>query len=422
MNSTIELNHSIIEFIQNSTIRLVSNGSYGITFEITSLTELSTLGQQKILMKLCIIDERNVDHLFKTQTESFKIWAVSSSDFERENTIHKEIYDKSIENSQPLCPKLFSYYLLPKNDLLVPGTLLNFVNNLIVSNPELSVFFSNTERFTSYGITFMEFLDGYETLFDIKQRYVEQQSQMRLLASPNQLSCENDYLKYVIRTMTGLIELALLGYNHGDFHIKNIMFQKSTTGNQNYYPGLMDECGRIMFIDFGQTTRIAEIKLNRIKKAYDTKDYFTALSYIYNSSRANGVLLYNKEYSISYKYITGLFSSFHNKNETTPRGQIQQQINTLIDIVIQARLQSSEEYVKRKYNFRRTLTREQLMSLKELKDEYDRESEKLKNLVPCQIPQGTRKTTNRYKPHKKPPTTHRGKPKRKHFKKSKRKH
>jgi hypothetical protein len=257
----------------------------------------------------------------------------------------------------------------------------------------------------------MEFLDGYETLFDLKERYVSEHSRLKLLATTNPdelLACENDYLKYVIRTMTGLIELALLGYNHADFHIDNIMFQKSTTGNQNYYPGLMDECGRIMIIDFGQAVRITATKLTRIQKAYDAKDYFTALSYIYNSSRANGLLVYNKKYSSFYKYITGLYSSFHNKNETTPRTQIQQQINTLIDIVIQARLQSSEEYVKRKYNFRRSLTRTQLTSLKELKDEYERQAELLNNLVPCQIPQRTRKnkTTNRYKPHKKPPTTH----------------
>ncbi len=406
-NPTLENNLKLIDFLNDSTIKLLSNGTFGITFEITSslpFTGISDKPLQKILMKLGIVDERNTSHTFMTKYEHIDLSTVKPADFKYENNIHSEIYTKSKEESQPLCPEIFSYYLLPISDLLVGGSILSNILVLMSNNQDLIDFFKGRKTFQAFGITFMEFLDGYETLSDIKERYVNKRERLirsrKRTPTPAQLlGCENDYLQYVVRTMTGLIELALLGYNHADFHVSNIMFQKSTSGNTEYYPDLTDKCGRIMIIDFGQTVKIDNLKLDKIKQYYEEKKYTDILEEIYNSKRANQLKIYDPQYNFFYKYITGRYSSFHNINNTRQPAEITQHFNNLIDIVMSSRQKSKLDYSMKVYNHRRSLSRTQLSSLKaakeadnlmdiaQIKQRYNNVLEELKQLIPCNLEQ-----------------------------------
>ncbi len=377
INPDIKLNRILIDFMNNSTIKLLSNGTYGITFEITSsipFIGISDKPLQKILMKLGIVKDRKISHIFDIKPESIDLTPVNQTEFMHENNIHMEIYTKSKKESQPLCPEIFSYYLLPTNDLKIHDSILNTILVLITKNKKLHKFFRNTNNIDYFGITFMEFLDGYETLFDIKIRHVNKRLNLSTIPTSTQnelLGCENNYLQYVIRTMTGLIELALLGYNHADFHDGNIMFKKSSIGNREYYPDLTDECGRIMIIDFGQTVKIDDTILDRIKEFYRQKEYTDILEEIYNSQRANRLEIYDPRYNFFYKYITGRYSSFYNRNNTRQSSEITQQFNTLIDIVITSREKSKMLY------------RKNISELNEIKDRYNIVIEELKRTIPC---------------------------------------
>ncbi len=416
MNSDphIPYNKELIEKLRNGTIEMISKGSFGITFKITS-------GNKKMLMKVGIIYDpikpitnntvteiygkfKTSSNLRDTNTES--VCSVPTESFTNENLIHRDIYESSSRESIPLCPELYSYYILNLREINVQDSLLNEINKLLKKNPELIYFFRYATRNIKYGITFMEFLDGYETLDQIKNRLHKRLSKLLPLkmkgpilrgvsvTNANVDSCEAKYLKYVVRTMTGLVELALLGYNHADFHVGNIMFQKSSKGDQKYYPGLTDNCGRVMIIDFGQTVKLSDENIELLKGYYTSKDYIKILNFLYNSKRANDLEIFDPEYKSFYKYITGLYSGFHNKNvENTPY-LIEKNMNSLINNVVESRKLSNQLYSTNKQNKKnkqgsrksKSYTRENLMKLKELKQQYDIESEKINETIPCELP------------------------------------
>jgi hypothetical protein len=409
------IDSQLINFIENANVRLLTSGSFGITFEISgtnnmnnptsfyneisvrNIKNLTNKPQSKILMKISAIDDdddkigENVPFVYENSENGkskkkniIRISNVSTRDFINENLIHTKIYNKSNKYFQPLCPKIFTYYLLDidKNE---EGTLLKTIINMLDRSKILNGIidpYNLYDKTTSLGVTFMEFLDGYETIDDIKDEYLNKEYNLKNTGANNSLinSCSKDYYNYIIRTMVGLIELALLGYNHADFHLSNIMYKRIFSNDPDYYPGLSDGGGRIMIIDFGQTVRLYQEEIDLFKEYIKSGDYFKILNKLYyNSKRANGLEIYDPKYSSFYKYITGMYSSYNSVNVINNSSVVEQRINSLIDIVFKSR-ELSKIMLKNK-----GLTKDKLIELKKMNDEYVKEMDELQYSTPCPI-------------------------------------
>ena len=207
------------------------------------------------------------------------------NEYMMEVEIQRDIYDKTNDSLEPLCPAIvFNKTCKLSDPLLVE---LKFFENLA----EYTEYMDGEEKeklgFShAVGIIAMEFLDDYQNMYDL------------IVVQPSEFAAA----AYMAAAFL-LIELArLTGYTQGDYHMMNIFFKVLPENAENLYfltdgslPEPLELIRRLkpIIIDFGRATKIKSMKdvtifyeefkfkqiLGLIALAGDNRDLYSILAF-----------------------------------------------------------------------------------------------------------------------------------------------
>lgn len=326
-NNESTFNH----FIQNSTFEYFGSGSNGLIFKATlnngSLSnykslDATTFGNQitTLIIKVCYIN----DHY--TNDKPSLIEPIIYEDFKNEVNIQTDIFLKTMNYLQPLCPAIVYTSVLESNTDLVlkmihqsiSGLGLDDESNKIIKKLVLMQREIQNGKIQKIGIIGMELADGYNTINNeifTNNVYVDP-------STGNKTNVHN-MVRYL------LIELAIqTGYTHGDYHKGNILVN---INKNTYFKGIQ---GEPILIDFGYALKIPEHTMASIKQLYKNKNYLGILQLICMTPRANGLMLNQTKFNDLFGYIC------NRPNDAT---EINMQIDDLIRLkneAINDRIQS----------------------------------------------------------------------------------
>jgi len=165
-------------------------------------------------------------------------------DFQREVQIQRDIYDKTNDSLEPLCPAIIFNKTCELSDPLLVD--LKFSENLTIYKENLG----DNEDFDfsfNIGIIAMEFLNDYQSMHNLI--YTSETSEFTAAA-------------YMAAAFL-LIELAhLAGYTQGDYHMNNIFFKVLPENAENPYFLTDGSLRRLkpIIIDFGRATEIISVR------------------------------------------------------------------------------------------------------------------------------------------------------------------
>ena len=262
--SSAESETNFKTFISDANPSVLSQGTYGFVtkWELNAGSTNNTYKKiiptdefgnkiTTLIVKICCVrptDEINND---EEQIKGNKLLSVSATEFINETNIQTDIYLKTINYLQPICPGIAYANIVPikLNPLKCCSSspdlkkILNPMMRFIVNNPNYKI-----------GIIAMEMAEN--------------------LTSNNVLT-NNDFSNI---GRYALLNLALTtGYTHGDFHRGNILICDSTSyfNGVNYRP---------IVIDFGRSTKLPPDKFNQLKTFVSNHDYISALKILCHSN------------------------------------------------------------------------------------------------------------------------------------------
>ena len=267
-------------FMSNCKFEFFSKGTNGLII-VASLNEgvnslykyinLHNFGTQvkKLIIKLVFIyneddiKNNNLDTIFINDDYEFD--QTSKQDFMYEVNVQTEIFLKTFEYLQPLCPAI------------VYSDIYNNENRNLFKNIFLKIDMFGKKLFAiilkklgkeikNIGLIAMEYAEDYKPIYKYASKSLDNMA------------------KYL------LIDLALkTGYTHSDFHTNNILLN---INGSNYFK---DKKGVPLIIDFGWAKKIPPSILSVIKKFYNDKKYNKILKIFCNLRRRNGKNLKNYE-------------------------------------------------------------------------------------------------------------------------------
>lgn len=266
-------------FLQDFKISYLSNGAFGVVFLIESDTSpyVSIRNDRpinKMIVKLCGVNDHIYSIIASIQGKRYSLKTVSEKSFEREIEIQTEVFFRTCDYLDPICPCIIHSE--------VKGSGFDSVNRIRLA-PRLSTLLSKTKpdsaeyillkcfldqittgRLSKYGLIYMEYADGFETLHKFKKTESKEAI---------------DELESIARLK--LIQMTLkTHYTHSDFHDGNILCK---TGPKP----------QVTLIDFGLCNRLDHEKWKTLKKEWDSHEYYDALESIFYPLRYDSYDLRN---------------------------------------------------------------------------------------------------------------------------------
>lgn len=311
-----------LKYLENSTIKYLTRGTFGLTYvsklRIGSDSIINpeerykqlrpddkyNSGVDTLLIKICIIKAKR-DYI--EIDDEVKIGTVTEEDFQNEINIQTDIYLKTLQYLQPLCPGIVYSNIFNSNDAVnflnkIIGNValesngdvyINNLKNRFIANSKISSVIKSAE--IGLGIIGMEFLDGGNTVHS---------------KIANSLTSKLTRLKYDNYMRYALLKLALdTEYNHGDFHAGNLM----VVPDNNY---IFNETERIMIIDYGRSLKIPPDVMSQIRHYVQSKNYVKALEQLclYNSSNE---YIMDPQYGLNfYGYVCGNYNIDNDEYKT----------------------------------------------------------------------------------------------------------
>jgi hypothetical protein len=271
-------------FINNSDITFLNRGSQGIVLKATLQSPIPQNYLQicpddnygrpvdTILIKVCAISA--FDMKFQVDNKGSIMHSTKMDEFQNEINIQTDIYLKTVEYLQPLCPAIVYADILP--------SFTEIVNLLIIKISSIPLRYQlnalkngNVE----FGLIGMEFMKDGKPLHNTEMN----ETQLNV--------CRFSLLELAIKT----------GYNHNDFHKGNIMIEK----NNNYFAGLSM---RAVLIDFGRAAKIPPDVLQEIKENVANKQYINAFKLLC-SFKSSYSLIHNPKYNSYYGWVCGDYNT-----------------------------------------------------------------------------------------------------------------
>lgn len=264
-------------FLQNSTSKFLTSGSFGMTYVLTlnpgveskylSL-DASNFSQpvKQILLKTTFIYPLKLELDVHTPKRSIEKKSTATlEDFYQEVNIQTDVYFKTMKYLEPLCPAIV--YAAVLNDANDP--LMTMVANIISNNlPSNTKNLLNNNPGISIGIIGMELVGNKLGNATILYEYMFETTY---------------YNSYIAKAYHTLIEFIIqTGYNHGDFHGSNLLIDPYIT---NYFWG---KRGKITIIDFGYAEKLSKTRYTKIKELYDQQKYIDILQYLCDIPRKDG--------------------------------------------------------------------------------------------------------------------------------------
>jgi len=276
-------------FLRNSKISMLLSGAFGITFKAElqkgATTTYRYLSQENfnqpvtcLLIKVCCLfnkenGEENEKLDFSSMGEEMRLNSVDIELFKREINIQTDIYLKTCDYLQPICPAIVhagSY--TDKDEDLNIETLLDILSSTL--QPKEKQILSSIrasyvgEEFSSLGIIAMEFANNYEELYYVLN-HTREENTINYIYS----ICYDRIIDLAIKT----------GYTHGDYHTSNIMVN---TNYNIFYDGTL---GEVLLIDFGFAQKIPERIMDQIKQLYKNNKYLEIMRELCEIRRTDGM-------------------------------------------------------------------------------------------------------------------------------------
>lgn len=304
------------EYVINSTCIPIGSGLNGTTyllevknvnrithpyFSINTGTSLKTPVRKLIIKNVFLYPERMSmpEDTFDSRLKNFgiKTIPVKIDEFVDEINIQIDIYFKTLDYLQPICPAVIYSHIIPISEIdnfPVVRKMFQGADYQLLSEMKKNPTF----EFLNLGIIAMEFAEGYDTEYNLhhnipfqvhgpklcpsKKVYVATYDQCYAPCKPTQFRnnltrrCKKKPPVSIDRTAIYLyyiIELALkTGYCHVDLHMGNIMINNNY---ENYFYGIN---GRVLIIDFGASNieKLNPTILKNIKNQWKAGNYVSA--------------------------------------------------------------------------------------------------------------------------------------------------
>lgn len=240
-----------MDYLKVSDISYFNQGVYGIGYKVNirditkseyNILSLNNTGESikcgQLFVKLVPIFDSDLDVGHELIKRTIDMYPTSSKDFLNEIKIQSDVYKKTNENLEAVCPPIVYSNIV--NNTETASRALNLLSVMIkqMPNDENKVFLETMKdlykenRQLKLGIIAMSFAENYDTLQNV-------------LRNTNNMGRQALY-KYL--AVYELLRLYDIGYMHGDYHTGNILI------NTNYkYSDLNDNLylGRALIIDYG---------------------------------------------------------------------------------------------------------------------------------------------------------------------------
>jgi len=266
-------------FLQDCKISYLGSGAFGVVFLVESKTSpyVSMRNDERInkmIIKLCGVSNHTFALTSTIKGKGHTLKTVTERSFEREIEIQTEVFFRTCEYLNPICPCIIHSevkhadfdavnrrrlaprlaHLLSKSE---PDTLENSLLHFFLQQ-------ITSGTLSMYGLICMEYADGFHTLYRLKQ------------TEPKEIIEEFESI-----TRQKLIEMTLkTSYTHSDFHDGNILCKKGTNP-------------QVMLIDFGLCNRLNDEEWKTLKEEWDSHRYYDALESIFYSLRYDNYDLRN---------------------------------------------------------------------------------------------------------------------------------
>ena len=267
-------------FLQNCRISYLSSGSYGIIFLVKSATSLYVSIRDdkrinKMIIKICGISNHTFSLSSTFEGKQYRIKTVNKRSFEREIEIQTEVFFRTCDYVDPICPCIIHSEIKSadfdpvKRQRIAPSlsNLLSKTESETVEHILLKLFVDQITRGTlsEYGLICMEYADGFKTLHRLKKTETKETI---------------DQLESIARLK--LIEMTLkTTYTHSDFHDGNIMCK-------------IGKNPEVTLIDFGLCNRLNDEQWYTLKEEWDSHSYYDALESIFYPLRYDNYDLRNR--------------------------------------------------------------------------------------------------------------------------------
>ena len=280
-------------FLEHCKISYFTKGSYGFVFLVESesspyISVRNGIDKKinKMIIKLSAISNHHSYKLTSIiDSKNYSIRTASERSFEREIEIQTEVFFRTCEYLDPICPsiihseiknadfdnisiKRFAPRLSKLLDKTTPDSIEYYILKLFLDQIV-------SGQLSMYGLICMEYADGYETIDEI---YSKKPRPKELIEEYKTLA------RYKLIQMTLKTQ-----YTHSDFHYGNILCKD----------------GNVMLIDFGLSNKLDDDQWKTLKKEWDNHRYYDALESIFYPLRYDS---YDLRYSMdSYGWLLGTY-------------------------------------------------------------------------------------------------------------------
>ena len=330
-------------FVNNSKIELFTEtGGYGVMLKATLHDNLDSPYEMfgpknfkqpvpSILIKLVALNpdkKYNVDEDEEEEEMNDVWWYLKGEskqtelpeNFIKEVNVQTEIFFKTMEYLEPLCPApVFSKILTDASSMEeFLNTLINNSTDPYTKKVLHRIIENINELYTipSLGVLGMEIADGFDTMHNY-YKYCEARNDINSYEWSEQMA-KLQILNLALKT----------GYSQNDFHRSNLLV------NPKYKGFYKDLNGKILIIDFGFASKLNNDVLDHIRENYQAGNYSEALKTFETLTRSDDLLI--KEYPMYYGWLYNNIESF------TKRPKLQKRINSEYDAKIKE-LREKEE-------------------------------------------------------------------------------
>lgn len=268
---------AIDDFLKNSQIDFFNSGNFGLILKAKAnkgydspyeSLRYNTLNKpvDVLLIKLLLIEDKEEDEAVTSPPVIMdkQFDSISSEDFQREVDIQREMFEKTNEKGDAICPSII--YDSADYDIdLLESSIKN--NNLNEDLRPLYELFSG-----EIGLIAMEILPNYNTIYNKKTEFLSSidrkiallfekmkqngktELEIKKMYNETNLFEESDIVfKDFALIIYELIRCYKIGYIHGDFHLNNILFNVK----EKYIPSFL---GKSLLIDFGYSFSVPQDK------------------------------------------------------------------------------------------------------------------------------------------------------------------
>lgn len=283
-------------FIKNSEWEVLNISSlYGVIFKCKLNKEIKSpfnsirigsYGEQirEIIIKLVLIndttniydwvliDKKFKDNIYNTDFVFYNKSTEKKDSFVKEINIQIDITEKTIEYLEPVCPfiifsKIYNYDRIDES--IIPDINSYNIKKHILNTIHSNFFnrISNLEYTNDYFNSNISYPEKilYQMIFESEKR----KCKIGLIAMENigngvileNINNNKNYLNY---SKFEILNLALNGYNQGDFHKQNILI------DENYENYFKDTVGRAFIIDYGRAEKLIGSKQLAINECWNS--------------------------------------------------------------------------------------------------------------------------------------------------------